>query len=94
MPKERMSGSPVAVHEVATDESVSEAVVSAVAAVSGATPVPDPTSADTLEPLYDVVDPDALDALFDATSRDDVQVSFGYHDSTVTVRSDGLVTVE
>ena len=73
------------------DESPSEAVVMAVAALTNT----DPTE---LKPLYDAVDPDALDALFrHAASRErhtNHRVSFLYHGFDVRVRSDGAIRLE
>ena len=73
-------------------EGASSAVVSAVAAVAGTSPVEMP-------PLYSVVDPDALETLVDgpAVSRrssSDTHVSFPYNGYDVTVCDDGTVTVE
>lgn len=80
-------------YRAASDESLSEAVVRAVAAVSDRnTAGEDPD--DRLDPLYDAVDPDALDALFRRV--DDSRtgaVEFAYCGYRVTVDSTGLVTV-
>ncbi|WP_435175994.1 HalOD1 output domain-containing protein [Halorussus sp. AFM4] len=79
-------------YRAADDESLSAAVVRAVAAVSDRSSAGDPREA--LDPLYDSVDPDALDALF--RHADDSQtgaVEFAYCGYEVTVDSTGLVTV-
>ncbi len=66
------------------DESVSIAVVSAVARRAGVDPV-------ELRPLYDVVDTEALDTLFTA---DVGTLTFPYEGYLVTVDADGSVRVE
>lgn len=69
-------------------ERASEAVVTAVAAVSGKRPV-------DLEPLYEAVDPDALDALIDHARRGDDdgthELWFAYAGYDVGLRSDGRI---
>lgn len=74
------------------DESVSEAVLDAVASVSGIDPI-------ELDPLYYTIDPDALDALFESrpSTTDlprDVQVSFSYVGLQITVTAAGQIIVE
>ncbi|MFD1513594.1 HalOD1 output domain-containing protein [Halomarina rubra] len=73
------------------DESLSYAVVSAVAAEKGVSP-------DALEPvLYDVVEPDALDALFaprrDGAARTTGTATFELAEYEVTVDADGSVSL-
>lgn len=73
------------------DGSVSEAVVTAVAAANGV----DPLDLDTL--LHDVVDPDALERLFPVTqnvtaSHTVGQVTFRMADCQVVVEQTGRVT--
>lgn len=74
----------------AKNESVTEAVVSAVAEAKKSDPL-------SLDPLYDAVDPDALDALFesDRVAPGDSQrrVSFTYCGCEVTVTSTSDVHV-
>lgn len=65
------------------DRTVSAAVVSAVAELTGSAP-------DSIDPLYTVVDPDALDALFEA---DRGRVAFTYCGCDVDVSADGSVHV-
>ena len=68
-------------------EPASEAVVAAVAAVSGAPTV-------DLEPLYEVLDPDALDSLIEHARRTDAgthELQFAYAGYDVGVRSDGRI---
>lgn len=66
---------------------LSEAVISSVAAHKG-------IEATELPPLYDVLDPDALDALFETSSgRADGAVTFVYAGCTVECASDGSVDV-
>lgn len=84
-------------YRTAADQSLSEAVVRAVATVSKRNPVgADPDgSAEPLDPLYRTIDPDALDALFrDAgDERRTGTVAFPYCGYEVTVDDAGLVTV-
>ncbi len=72
------------------DESASEAVVTAVAAVRGSKPT-------ALEPLYAAVDPDALDSLVDHADRVDTagshRVWFTYEEFDVGVRTDGEIRI-
>ena len=78
-------------------ESLSEAVVTAVAAVSGAEPVAHGRADDAgaLEPLHDVLDPEALDGLFETGGAETSgRVSFSYHGYAVTVHGDGRIIVE
>jgi len=77
--------------DISETESPSEAVVRAVAAVSGLDPVPG-RSPDCLDPLYTAVDPDALDTLFRPGSLG--RVTFHYHGYEVTVDSDGRVLLD
>lgn len=79
-------------HEVPADGAtpVYTAVVEAVAAEKGVNPL-------SLEPpLYDVLDPEALDSLYHSPSRvqTPLRISFSYADCTVTVHSEGDITVE
>lgn len=66
--------------------SVSEAVVDAVAAFDGSSPL-------ELPPLYDAIDPDALDAVFDAHlhtgPRPSGTIDFPYHGYLIRVRETG-----
>lgn len=77
-------------HDWDDDRSLSAAVVSAVADLSGS----DPTE---LEVLYEVVDPDALDELFEpgrgTVRRDRGHLWFPLDEYAVTVYGDGFVTV-
>lgn len=81
------------------DERPSEAIVKAVAAVTGRASVPDGTTgsepeAGALTPLYETLDPDALDALAigDDSREANCSVTFTYDDYAVTVR-DRTITV-
>lgn len=67
-------------------ESVSEAVVQAVADAEGI------ESTEVTDPLYEAVDPGALDRLF---SREGIagQVMFSYNGYEVTVSGEGAVSV-
>lgn len=66
-------------------ETVTEAIVDAVAAEAGASPL-------QLEPIATVIDPDALNALF-GDGRGGVHVEFEYGDYLVSVTDDVDVTV-
>lgn len=65
--------------------SLSGSVLREIAAREGTDP------ADLPVPLYEAIDPDALDSLFRA---DGGRVTFTYYRYTVTVESDGTVTLE
>lgn len=70
-------------------ESLSHAVVEAVADAEGTDPL-------ELEPLYETVDPDALDALFSGIDGEPIgegEVSFTYHGYEVSVDSEGSVSL-
>jgi len=67
-------------------ESASEAVVRAIAEVTGTDPM-------HVTPMYDYVDTDALDALFERESASDVVVSFQTEQFRVSVSADNYVTV-
>lgn len=88
-------------YELSPEESVSQAVVSAVSTASGHDRIPIESRAETgaaLDPLYSVVDPDALEELFrqsgSAGTEPALRVEFSYEGYRVSVRSDGLVAVE
>ena len=74
-------------------ESLSQAVIEAVAAADGCDTTALPT-------LFDRLDPDALDNLFGARGRSDgseplsSRVCFTYHDYEVHAYADGRVTVD
>lgn len=74
----------------ATNQAVSQEVISAVANVTGS----DPTS---LEPLYQVIDPDALDTLLESNgpshNRSPVRISFNYCGCEVEIDKTGEVHV-
>lgn len=88
-------------YQVSAGESLSEAVIQAVSAISGSDPVPETPSetgaGQALGPLYTVVDPEALDSVFQPTDSDVAQpgdqVTFPYHGYEVTVRSGGSIFV-
>ena len=68
-------------------ERASEAVITAVAALTGSRPI-------DLEPLYEAVDPDALDSLIDHAQRTDAgthELWFAYAGYEIGVRSDGRI---
>lgn len=71
-------------------EPPSEAVVDAVAAVTGERPV-------DLPPLYHAVDPDALDAVFEGRERRPGttvrRITFEYADLEISVRGDRQVRI-
>lgn len=72
-------------------DSASEAVISAVATLTGEDPVEMP-------PLYTAIDPDALDALFRPTRtgprRGDRRLEFAFNGHEVTVKSCGVIVVD
>jgi hypothetical protein len=94
-------GQAAVVHEVAADESLSEALLAALSEVPEVPlwPEADADSGDRgpSEPLYSVVDLDALDSLFRPGStghgRDAGRVTFSYQGYDITVYSDGQVAV-
>lgn len=71
-----------------TDHSLSTAVVYAIASAK------DVDVLDLTEPLGSVIDPDALDRLFRPGTNGSSELTFEYSDVTVTVGSDGHITVE
>jgi len=79
-------------HELGKGRSLSTTVVMAVADVAGVDP------ADIPEQLYDVVDPEALDRLFEpketGAPRKGGRLSFSLYGHHVTVRGNGVVTVQ
>ncbi|WP_049970101.1 HalOD1 output domain-containing protein [Haladaptatus cibarius] len=81
------------------NETPTEAVLSAVSAVSNRKIIPSAASDDdlsALEPLYEAIDPDALDALIGSiedSSGSDGSVTFDYSDHEVTVKSTGEIQV-
>lgn len=96
------SGDSVVTYDVASHETLSEAVVRAVSNVTGAAPIPD-VAPDTetdqvLEPLHAVIDPDALDSVFtnapSRTTQPTARVTFCYHGHAVTVSGMDRISVE
>lgn len=81
-------------YRVAPDQSVSEAVVAAVATATGRRPFHSTGTddAEPLDPLYDVLDPDALDVLF-RPGGERGRVSFTYCGREVSVEGRDAVTV-
>lgn len=76
------------VQTVKTDsQSVSQAVIDAIAAVEGTRPT------ELAPPLYDVVDPEALDKVFDGKASLG-KVVFNYNSYEVRVDADGHVAVK
>lgn len=71
----------------AADETLSRAVIEAVATEMNISPT------ELSEPLYDVLNPDALDVLFvnDGTGG---EVTFDYYGYSITVTAEGNVSVE
>jgi hypothetical protein len=73
------------------DDSISRAVVEAVADAEGISPL------DVEPPLFEAIDPDALDGLFTESSlpmgATDGVVEFQYAGYVVTVRADGTVSL-
>lgn len=83
---EEEDGGQNQIYHVDDVESVSEAVVRAIADVRGV---------DTLqvEPLYDYIEPDALDDLFDTDDDNDVTVSFHVDGLQIEIASDDSLAV-
>ncbi|GAA0229441.1 hypothetical protein GCM10009000_050870 [Halobacterium noricense] len=81
------------------NETPTEAVLSAVSAVSNRKIIPSATGdddPDALEPLYGAINTDALDALIgsiEGNSGTDGSVTFGYSGHEVTVKSTGEILV-
>lgn len=86
-------------YEMDDAETVTEAVLTAVATVTGDTLVPvgdDADSSPGLPPLYTAVDPDSLESLFHPTrsgGRTPGQVQFRYANCVVTVEGNGLIRI-
>lgn len=80
----------VQTYEVDDDQTLSEGVVAAVAAVSDTDPA-------AMDPLAEFVDPDALNGLFadqyDGTSRSIGSVRFPFFGHEVVVGSEGYISV-
>ena len=84
-------------YAVETERSLTEAIVEAVAEVSGRPSISPDGDRDSLDPLYHAIDADALEALCASapgTREGDVSVSFSYEDCRVTVHSYGVVRAE
>lgn len=76
---------------VASEGSVSEAVIESVAKAEGVPPT------ELAAPLYESVDPEALEKVFEASPRAgrmEGQITFPYCGYEVTVAGDGYVSVE
>lgn len=87
------AGSPSS-HVVAVDgRQPSEALIAAVATLSG-------TDATSLPPLYDVIDPEALDSLYEHVRERNggdssaYQITFPYEGYDVCVEFDGRIRLE
>jgi hypothetical protein len=85
------------VHEISADESILEAVVTAVSSATGRPPVPLPERqsdvVEALPPLYDAVDPDALELLLSGAGRPEATASFTYAGFDVRVEGRRRVTL-
>lgn len=81
--------------QIPQDESVSTAIVEAVAAASGRSVVRGGSGEDALDPLYETLDPDALDALFATDDRAGTveSLTFEYCGFRVTVTGARRLTV-
>lgn len=77
-------------HDWTGADSLAEAIVTSVAAVTGADPL-------RTEPLFDIVDPDALERLFGRRDRpcpgDDARIELTYMGCPVTVHRDGRIDI-
>ncbi|MFP8952890.1 HalOD1 output domain-containing protein [Natrialbaceae archaeon A-arb3/5] len=80
---DRVRGSSAYTTEIGVDERPNMAVVRAVAAVTGRSPL-------DLDPLYESIDPDHANRVVDAAGsrRSAVELSFEYGGCAVTVTSD------
>lgn len=86
-------------YTIGAGEEVSEAVIMAVAATTGADPMTrDPGELRELDDLYDVLDPDALDTLFrgpeDEAGPEELRLVFRYGGCEVTVDGVDRVIVD
>lgn len=87
-------------YEMDDTETVTEAVLTAVTAVTGHTPVPiedDTINSSELPPLYTVVDPEALESLFHPTRSGGCTagyVRFHYANCVVIVESNGRILIQ
>ncbi|MFC4245607.1 HalOD1 output domain-containing protein [Natribaculum luteum] len=93
---ENENGTETVHYRLEPGESLSEAVVEAVAAASGRSIFATDEDAEPLPPLYDVIDPDALNSLFKPgreSEQIDGCVSFTYCNHRVVVESSGSVLV-
>lgn len=76
-------------HDWSDDESIVSTIVTAIADLTGRTPI---------EPVHERIDADALEALFRPISeerrRDEGYVTFPLEDFTVTVDANGLILIE
>ena len=81
---------------IGNDESILEAIVTGVAAVTGKPSVATTGGGTDFTPLYNVVDVDALTSLFQASSslESELQVTFRYCGCTVTVTGDSTIQIE
>jgi len=83
-PDNRDHAEAVAVYEQGPAEAPAEAVVAAVADVTGKSPI-------DLDPLYDAVDPDTLNTLFSTPGwASSVTLTFEYCEHLVTMTDDGV----
>ena len=81
-------------YHLESGESVSVAVVEAVARASGRSAVPDADETEALSPLYEAVEPDAIDDLFGPESRFEGCLTFTYCAHTVQIDSSGRIRVD
>ena len=88
-------------YTISANQSVTEAIIEAVAEYSETDPSPEFTpegaSTDTLEPLYHSIDPDALEALIDCSRPETgkgVEITFQYMGYEITVSSEGYLWIE
>lgn len=90
-----------AMYTVSANESVTEAIISAVSEYSDTDPTPEFTpegaSTESLEPLYHAIDPDALEALIDRSTPEAgqaIEVAFEYMGYEITVSNDGYIWIK
>lgn len=85
-------------YTLSRNESVSEAIITAVSEFSEIEPIPEITedgrSGESMEPLYHAIDPDALDSLIDRSAPGQpIEVHFQYMGYNIVVTGDGEIAI-
>lgn len=89
---------PEMTYTLSRNESVSEAIITAVSEFSDIEPIPesaeDGTPGESLEPLYHAIDPDALDSLIERSAPGQpIEVHFQYMGYNIVVTGDGEIAI-